>query len=50
MKDQKGYIDIDFGALFFTLIVVGIAIGIPITLFIQWIWPIAKSWLHTITG
>jgi uncharacterized membrane protein YciS (DUF1049 family) len=47
---QKGYVDINFGALFATLIGIGFLVGWIFSKIFDFVWPHIKSYIHTITG
>lgn len=50
MKSNRGFIDIDFGAIFVGLLVVGALLGAAAWELIQWLWPLFKAWLHQVTA
>lgn len=50
LKSQGGFIDIDFGALFFALIVIGAVLGATGLVVVQWLWPIVKQFIHMVTA
>ena len=51
MKDkQKGYVQLDFTGIIIGSIVVGVAIGVSITLGVPILWEWVKPILHAITA
>lgn len=50
MKSNRGFINIDFGAIFVALLVIGALIGAVTWSLVQWLWPLFRAWLHTATA
>lgn len=50
MKKHKGYIDINFGAVFAVLIAIGAILGVLGYLLVSYTWPYVKAWLHVATA
>ncbi|GLT22656.1 hypothetical protein GCM10007933_21160 [Zoogloea oryzae] len=47
---QGGYLNLDFSALFAALVIVGVLIGIALTLGVPWLWDKAKPFIHAVTA
>lgn len=50
MNKQKGYVNLNFTGIIIGFIIVGVAIGVPITLGVPILWEWVKPFLHTITA
>lgn len=48
MKNEKGYIDL--GGAFLFLFIVGIIVGLFLTIGIPWLWSILKPLIHAVTA
>jgi hypothetical protein len=50
MKSNRGYIAIDFGAMFVVILLIGAVLGAAAWALMQWLWPLLKAWLHQVTA
>ena len=50
MNKQKGYVNLDFTGIIIGAIIVGVAIGVSITLGVPILWEWVKPILHAITA
>ena len=50
MEKQRGYIEIDFGAIFLVLVIVGVVIEIAISYVAPWVWGLVRPLLHALTA
>lgn len=47
---QRGFVDLNIGAMIVFLLVVGAIAGIAIYKLIAWLWPYLKAFLHQVTA
>ena len=47
---ERGYLNIDFGAVCFLGLILGGIVFISASELLQFFWPHAKAWLHSITA
>ncbi len=48
MQNQRGYIDL--GGAFLFLFIVGIVMGLILSVGLPWLWELVKPWIHSATA
>lgn len=48
--NQRGYVNLNLGAMFAGLLIAGIVAGIALTMLARWLWPILKAFIHQVTA
>lgn len=49
-SSQGGYLNLDFTPFFAILVIVGVVIGIALTVGVPWVWEQAKPFIHAVTA
>lgn len=50
-RKQSGFIgDGDIAAMFALLVVIGIVIGVALSIGVPWLWGFFKPWIHALTA
>lgn len=48
--NQRGHYNIDLIPVIIVFGIVCVLVGVGLVWIFEWLWPIAKAWLHTVTA
>lgn len=49
-RNQLGYYNFDFKGLFVGILIVGIVVGVALSLLLPWLWGVLKPLIHALTA